>query len=1315
GVFGQCLERDSTQFAGTDQSNRPCLTWNPNPILFGDKDPFHYQPTAGYLPPQNSGQYYCTSEARKPTKVNLSFQHFRRYATLDGSEKLGKDPATYIDKLANECDGGVIGDCVGNDSRDKNEADVHFANQFDSATAPNYVGRMTRLDLDPIWVDKGRGGYRNVASKKTPYISIDRVMDYPSYELCDYSDKYTVPEERGTSPNALRLVDAGNGYRETFYRIHSPLLMKDLGYTPSAEALRTALSDSSISFFKITPSVNGDVGRLACGYNAEWAEGMPTVDYKDQASLQGGEAAWRANFNKNYSPFLSRANEVEIKNPQDNSYQLSDCVQEDLYPNGTESNNKAINRATLPTNYKDVYDGFYETIDVDNSGSADKLSDPKEITEFKDKQCAFKAWEVSYNKPQNGGFNAFNTDQSLSYIRRYPVTDEDNACKSSSSPWFSIRAVFQSPILEGATGPDGQWTFVGFWTSACAGKSGGDHRYMYMDVEVGTADVCRELAEVKSSATSQDAAFTDRVWKQAGYRDPATGVTYSETNAPFSSALNTGIAGIEPLFQNGGEQAGFSPLDPPTFLRSGLRTYYSSAQFPRDKYAFLSNMFARIYRVYRYHDKAVTINDSACLLGPLKGTNCTIEIGEQNNCSVDGICDAGSFTASDRSQTRVCNLGPQKGLSCSSTPQCQGLGFAATAGTQINKLKNDCILNTGWTDNGDGTYDPPANSGLPTPLTTSAASTEKAFVCNGIGNRNGGSDTYCSRPGLKTDDCAAIAPNTTNNNTNTIGATCVVISATNTNKACLYRSGNQAALDTLFSSSGVTVSKDNPSDTVPKYNDQYIACTTNRDCQVKKEDIEQSNQACAAVAANDSTFGRCIGGLQAGEVCNTKSLGDCKVLSYSDTDKVSFANSCGAVAGATECRSAFGDPNSSDPAQDNNVCTHPVGYYPRLDLCPDPSNEYCGLVSYRLDASGKQNSLDPESGFPLPTDVTLGHYTPTFLGLTGERAINRNFSYITYYTPRPPMVAAPDTRNCATPGQCEIAQTNAFNLSGQTAGPLNAGVGQFVASMRFYAWATHNQMPLKRIYIDWGDGQSTKLADTKLKNRKPYCNVQSECSDQVRASGLTCNSDGDCPAGAGLCKSTGVCQNQPQKTCSADAECGSAEYPNDRCIVRTMFGNSRDACDSNYFDFQHVYVCNDSMKPGGVNELPACQIAAGYCSRNPSRTCTADSGCAAGDTCIAERMASVTGVTDISGCFVTTTNSCYFTPRLQVMDNWGWCTGECRADATNGVLGDLSSSKILHPYGGCYAGANPDPEDFSDTGEIRLNTNLTRELLDLNE
>ncbi|PIP60846.1 hypothetical protein COX00_01020, partial [Candidatus Uhrbacteria bacterium CG22_combo_CG10-13_8_21_14_all_47_17] len=70
GIFGQCLERDQTRFLGNDQSIQPCLTWNPTPILFGNKDPFHYQPTSGYLPPQNSGQYYCTSAAKEPTVLN---------------------------------------------------------------------------------------------------------------------------------------------------------------------------------------------------------------------------------------------------------------------------------------------------------------------------------------------------------------------------------------------------------------------------------------------------------------------------------------------------------------------------------------------------------------------------------------------------------------------------------------------------------------------------------------------------------------------------------------------------------------------------------------------------------------------------------------------------------------------------------------------------------------------------------------------------------------------------------------------------------------------------------------------------------------------------------------------------------------------------------------------------------------------------------------------------------------------------------------------------------------------------------------------
>jgi hypothetical protein len=53
GVFGQCLERDATRTVGNSLDKTPCLTWNPTPILFGDKDAFHYYQPAGYSPPEN--------------------------------------------------------------------------------------------------------------------------------------------------------------------------------------------------------------------------------------------------------------------------------------------------------------------------------------------------------------------------------------------------------------------------------------------------------------------------------------------------------------------------------------------------------------------------------------------------------------------------------------------------------------------------------------------------------------------------------------------------------------------------------------------------------------------------------------------------------------------------------------------------------------------------------------------------------------------------------------------------------------------------------------------------------------------------------------------------------------------------------------------------------------------------------------------------------------------------------------------------------------------------------------------------------------
>jgi hypothetical protein len=76
----------------------------------------------------------------------------------------------------------------------------------------------------------------------------------------------------------------------------------------------------------------------------------------------------------------------------------------------------------------------------------------------------------------------------------------------------------------------------------------------------------------------------------------------------------------------------------------------------------------------------------------------------------------------------------------------------------------------------------------------------------------------------------------------------------------------------------------------------------------------------------------------------------------------------------------------------------------------------------------------------------------------------------------------------------------------------------------------------------------------------------------------------------------------------------------------------------------------------------------------------------------------------VNGCFDAASNSCRFTPRVMVQDNWGWCTGECRNTVVGGNLEDTASTKVRHPYGGCYVG-----NVFNGTNEqrVRFNTRST--------
>ena len=1385
GIFGQCLERDTTRILGGDRSQQPCLTWDPNPILFGDKDPFHYQPTSGYLPPQNSGQYYCTSPARQPVSFKLNANQFRRYfpsdttASVDGSSVAGLNaplrkytyagaPRTPVPDISEE--NGRVYDPAGNQSDfggGLGSANLdHYEKQFDAnAGAPYYAGQMSRIDYGPQWLeDDNRCAPDECDYMSSSLVRAHPINHYPSAVDCRNAYNSTNDTAREGDPysDAVRLVDAGNGYTESFYRINDDEFTKKLGATSPTDWDKF-LGDGVIGYIRANPAVGNGGGLLGCGYQAAWVDNVTSVDYNNADSIKQGEHQFRDELSRSYNPYLTRASEEVLaadSTPQATAVKMK-CVSVDSAP-GT-----GIPGATADDNpYRDA-------------GTGDQSD------------CYFKFWETGYRNTQDkrqfdgifapGGQN--NVVRTLDDLRKHAVT----ASCSSAKPYFAIRAVFQTraapvdatagqvPTQSKDVISAGSWRFVGFWVTACAGQSGNDQRYIYMNVEVGAANTCTELAEVQSKGSHQDAAFTDRVWSEGGFREQSIGTTYGDAASPFSSAINTKPAGKDPLFQTGQELAGFSRLNPPTFLRSGITTYYANATYPRDKWAYLTNLFARIYRVYQFHYYPVNRGDLACTAGPFKGTKCST-VGTDTACKIDGACLPQLVSQADLDTVQVCNRGPEKGIQCSSDDSCKAAAFRNTDNS-LTPLLSGCILNdtAGWSrasgasdTDPNARFTPPSGHGYTANETRSQAADNSAFKCADGSIRPGSKCTVptgnAAAPGQST-ECPTL-----------LTGSCVAVNPADPSQ------GNRCSFPrAAFNGSTLPISPS--SGPVAQVNGRTYSCSTSADCSFTSDDFTAA--ACGPAKDVTGIVGRCSGGIKAGQLCVVRdtsagSPDSCNANYGAGGDEAAADSSCARVDGGAPnytptaaclaAGSASGPNTSTDPDNDNNACTNSGGYQPRLDICPNPKDEYCGLIAYDLRSTSAGGSLDPTTKFPLPTDVTLGHYTPSFLGYPSTPTINAStFSYITYYTPRPPQLAAPDTRNCAIPGQCPISRLGTFAFDNQADGSIVAGGGQHKANLRFYAWASHNQMPLRQVTIDWGDGKTQSVDDTKLKNRKPYCGVQKECS---LTPGLTCQTNSDCPPASGQCVPVGVCENTPQRTCNADADC-TVNGVADTCRIRTLFGNSTDACQQDYFDFTHVYTCGaaeasslpdcnggtapsvpanrcyygrltDSFIVQDVFDFnrPSCStlsdcgaaytaatgdpinlgfgsytdascgpptapstVLSGRCSRDTTRSCTPGStapfptvgSCAPGDSCLPNLAPPV-------GCFDSLSNSCRFTPRVMIQDNWGWCTGECRSTVVGGNLADSPGVTVQHPYGGCYVG---NVYGGSPSDRVRFNTQST--------
>lgn len=178
------------------------------------------------------------------------------------------------------------------------------------------------------------------------------------------------------------------------------------------------------------------------------------------------------------------------------------------------------------------------------------------------------------------------------------------------------------------------------------------------------------------------------------------------------------------------------------------------------------------------------------------------------------------------------------------------------------------------------------------------------------------------------------------------------------------------------------------------------------------------------------------------------------------------------------------------------------------------------------------------------------------------------------------------------------------------------------ANINFYAYADDDQMPIKQVKVDFGEGKDILNAGTKglYQNHKPYC--------------------GDEPGSVGRCLGTQITCDIKNSTQKGNPECIEAMGSGSICVgndIENFFGDSNRACTDIPFDFSHKYVCGDKYDVSSANKKNLIVLDNANCF---------DGG---------ETLAYCQALKENIQGKTSSDYFCYYQPRVQITDNWGYC------------------------------------------------------------
>ena len=240
---------------------------------------------------------------------------------------------------------------------------------------------------------------------------------------------------------------------------------------------------------------------------------------------------------------------------------------------------------------------------------------------------------------------------------------------------------------------------------------------------------------------------------------------------------------------------------------------------------------------------------------------------------------------------------------------------------------------------------------------------------------------------------------------------------------------------------------------------------------------------------------------------------------------------------------------------------------------------------------------------------------------------------------KPPVITS--VGNCVGT-DCFEKNDGKISVNSQDTGDIQ-GTGSKHMNVTFFARADKNQMPLRKIIIDWGDSSVTGA------NSQSWPIVENNWGGSNAPDNFYKNHRGQDP----IHPSKNLCDSLADDKSDPIANSSPVKYN------PLGFAGAPEACSASYVLFNHDYVCTANDVTNTLKNR--------ICKRNGTRLL--NSPCIEPDPTNNNIM------------------TCVFQPRVHAKDNWGWCTGYCNAnptggETTNSCFGDKECDISKYPSDG---------------------------------